>query len=63
MIRVLTTVAELMVLAARCRGVTWVGNRVEKQIKNHCIGQAINHQYMILSPDTTKFNILFKCAP
>ena len=33
--RVFTTVVELLYRAARCRGVSWVGNRVEKQIKNY----------------------------
>ena len=42
--RVFTTVAELLNQAARCRGVTWVGNRVEKQIKNNW---SSSRQYMI----------------
>ena len=58
--RVFTTVAELLNQAARCRGVTWVGNRVEKQIKNYWSSL---HQYMLyLKRILALIHFLFKWA-
>ena len=58
---VFTTMAELLKKAARWRGVSWVGNRVEKQIKNYW---SSSHQYMIyLMRISVLIHFLFKCAP